>query len=84
MRIEELDYDKSAAAISKTLEEIGLSEIEDNVGTQVGYSRLHMTTINGARQSNNGAFIRPIRGRRKNLTIRYCHFPIVISISELI
>ena len=36
----------------------------------IGVARLQHFVIHGARQSANGAYIRPIRGRRENLTIK--------------
>ena len=50
--------------------ELGYNEIDYNSGDQIGASLLQYTTKNGIRQSTNEAFIRPIRGKRSNLTIR--------------
>ena len=50
--------------------ELGYNEIDYNSGDQIGASRLQFTIKNGIRQSTNEAFIRPIRGKRSNLTIR--------------
>ncbi|XP_058790459.1 glucose dehydrogenase [FAD, quinone]-like [Phymastichus coffea] len=51
--------------------ELGLQEIDYITGgSMIGRARVQSTTINGARQSSNGAFIRPIRGRRGNLIIK--------------
>lgn len=51
--------------------ELGSEEIDYNAGgSMIGTARIQHTSIHGARQSSNGAFIRPIRGRRKNLTIK--------------
>ncbi|OXU31834.1 hypothetical protein TSAR_008283 [Trichomalopsis sarcophagae] len=56
-------------AILEAWEELGLSNIDYNNGSQIGTARAQFTNIHGARQSSNGAFIRPIRGRRTNLFI---------------
>lgn len=51
--------------------ELGLQEIDYNSQTEmVGTARLQFTIVNGLRQSANGAYVRPIRGRRKNLIIK--------------
>lgn len=54
----------------KGWKELGLREIDYNSGDNYGTSRVQYATVRGARQSSNSAFIRPIRGRRPNLTIR--------------
>ncbi|XP_014211397.1 glucose dehydrogenase [FAD, quinone]-like [Copidosoma floridanum] len=56
--------------IFEALKEVGYAETDYNSGEQLGLSRVQFTRINGARQSANGAFIRPIRGRRSNLVIK--------------
>ena len=50
--------------------ELGYNEIDYNSGDQIGASLLQYTIKNGIRQSTNEAFIRPIRGKRSNLTVR--------------
>lgn len=51
--------------------ELGYKEIDYINGKSViGTSRLLYTILHGIRQSANGAYIRPIRGRRNNLTIK--------------
>ncbi|XP_023247184.1 glucose dehydrogenase [FAD, quinone]-like [Copidosoma floridanum] len=56
--------------IFEAFKELNYTETDYNSGDQLGLSRLQLTRINGARQSANGAFIRPIRGRRSNLVIK--------------
>ena len=50
--------------------ELGYKELDYNSGSQVGVARFQYTIKNGTRQSANTAFIRPIRGKRLNLTIK--------------
>ncbi|XP_001607836.1 glucose dehydrogenase [FAD, quinone]-like [Nasonia vitripennis] len=50
--------------------ELGLQEVDYNSETQIGVSRMQSSSIDGMRQSTNQAFIDPIRGRRRNLTIK--------------
>ncbi|KAJ8676548.1 hypothetical protein QAD02_012335 [Eretmocerus hayati] len=49
--------------------ELGLKDTDPNSKHQLGVFQMQLTTLNGMRQSTNGAFIRPIRGRRPNLQI---------------
>lgn len=63
-------YDKNAQVIMKAWKELGMKEIDYNSGDNYGTSRVQYATVRGSRQSSNSAFIRPIRGRRPNLTIR--------------
>lgn len=44
--------------------------MDANAGEQIGVQRHQMTSIHGRRQSTNGAFIRPVRHKRRNLVIR--------------
>lgn len=49
----------------------GLESVDVNAGdSQIGVMRLQMTQHNGKRVSANSAFIRPIRQKRKNLTVK--------------
>ncbi|OXU26887.1 hypothetical protein TSAR_015184 [Trichomalopsis sarcophagae] len=57
-------------AILEAWKELGLEEIDYNGGNQLGVSRTQFTAVHGVRQSTNGAFIRAIRSRRSNLTIK--------------
>lgn len=51
--------------------ELGLQEIDYINGNNIiGTARLQHTSIHGVRHSINSAYIKPIRGRRKNVTIR--------------
>lgn len=61
--------DKNSQIILDSLLELGLDEVDYNSGHQIGAARMQFTSLHGTRQSTNGAFIRPIRGRRSNLTI---------------
>lgn len=49
--------------------EKGLDEVDVNAETQIGVMHLQSTGRHGERLSTNGAFIRPIRKKRKNLKI---------------
>jgi len=50
--------------------ELGYPEIDLNAESQLGVMLLQHTSRHGERLSTNGAFIRPIRRKRRNLTIR--------------
>ena len=51
--------------------EMGYNEVDCNRGTdRVGISKVQWTQRNGKRESSNTAFIRPIRSKRRNLTIK--------------
>ncbi|XP_031786034.1 glucose dehydrogenase [FAD, quinone]-like [Nasonia vitripennis] len=63
-------YDENERALLEAWQELGYSEIDYNTGELIGTARMQYTKIDGARQSTNGAFIRPIRGQRHNLHIR--------------
>ncbi|KAL7291213.1 hypothetical protein TKK_0014827 [Trichogramma kaykai] len=63
-------HDKINDLFIEAGKELGLKEIDYNSGYQVGISRIQSTSIDGSRQSVNDAFIRPIRGRRRNLVIK--------------
>ncbi|NP_001155085.1 glucose dehydrogenase-like venom protein isoform X1 [Nasonia vitripennis] len=60
----------NSQAIKEAWKELGLEEVDYNTDNQIGTSRMQTTKIHGAKQSTNGAFIRPIRGRRSNLAIK--------------
>ncbi|OXU31327.1 hypothetical protein TSAR_002528 [Trichomalopsis sarcophagae] len=62
--------DEIAQAVRDAWKELGFEETDYNNGAQIGTSKVQFSSVNGARQSANGAFIRPIRGLRKNLVIR--------------
>ncbi|XP_016837558.1 glucose dehydrogenase [FAD, quinone] [Nasonia vitripennis] len=61
---------KNGRAIIDAWKELGLEEVDYNSGSQVGVSNLQFNSVHGSRLSTNGAFIRPIRGRRSNLVVR--------------
>lgn len=49
---------------------LGLPEVDANSGLQLGVMHLQMTQHAGRRVSTNRAFIRPVRYKRRNLTVR--------------
>ncbi|KAK9294322.1 hypothetical protein QLX08_011028 [Tetragonisca angustula] len=51
-------------------QELGYKYVDVNANDQLGAMKLQTTSANGIRQSTNYAFIRPIRSKRKNLTIK--------------
>lgn len=61
--------DNNTDILLEALAEIGYKGTDINAGTQLGSMKLQTTTRHGVRQSTNVAFIRPIRHKRKNLTI---------------
>ncbi|XP_001602542.2 glucose dehydrogenase [FAD, quinone] [Nasonia vitripennis] len=67
--VQRLPYDEQFDSIFDALQELGLAETDPNSEEQVGAFKMQFTSLHGARQSTNGAFIRPIRGRRSNLKI---------------
>lgn len=56
--------------VQKAFEEIGYNLTDVNAKNQIGVTFPQSTTKNNVRQSTNRAFIRPIRGIRKNLIIK--------------
>ncbi|KAL7301673.1 hypothetical protein TKK_0005675 [Trichogramma kaykai] len=69
--VDYLPNDENAQIFLRAWQELGLREVDYiDPDDSIGYSRLLTTTIHGRRQSANGAYIRPIRGRRDNLWIR--------------
>ena len=63
--------------------DMGYDEIDYNSHKQIGVSRTQYTNIHGVRQSTNGAFLRPIRGRRSNLTIETGAYVIKVIVDEV-
>lgn len=62
--------DENAQTIIDAWKELGFDEIDYNADkNMIGTSRIQHTTVHGSRLSSNGAFIRPIRGRRTNMKI---------------
>ena len=51
-------------------QELGYKYVDVNANNQLGAMKLQTTSANGTRQSTNYAFIRPIRSKRQNLTIK--------------
>ena len=69
--VESLSYeDPHLVNIFVAILESGLNRTDPNAENQLGLALLQVTTINGTRQSSNGAFIRPIRNKRSNLFIK--------------
>lgn len=68
--VERFPYaDPNVQILLNAWEELGHQQVDANTRKQLGVMRLQMTSVHGSRQSTNGAFIRPIRRKRKNLTI---------------
>lgn len=65
-----LDDDKNVDIVLQAWEALGYNEVDYNSGKNLGVAKFQYTIKNRHRQSTNAAFIRPIRGRRKNLTVR--------------
>lgn len=61
--------DENTIAIIKGYEELGLEFIDQNAEKMIGTMLLQHTTRDGERLSTNGAFIRPIRNKRENLSV---------------
>lgn len=55
--------------LMSAFKELGYKETDPNGINQLGVFKMQFTYSHGSRQSTNGAFIRPIRGRRSNLEI---------------
>ncbi|XP_030766836.1 glucose dehydrogenase [FAD, quinone]-like [Sitophilus oryzae] len=62
--------DVNTIAMIKGYLELGLPYVDSNTEQVLGASLLQLTLNNGKRASTNTAWIRPIRTKRKNLTIR--------------
>ncbi|XP_053995045.1 glucose dehydrogenase [FAD, quinone]-like [Hylaeus volcanicus] len=68
--VERFSYnDPNTDILMSAWQELGHEQVDANAGRQLGVMKMQMTSIHGMRQSTNGAFIRPIRRKRKNLTI---------------
>ncbi|XP_001607994.1 glucose dehydrogenase [FAD, quinone]-like [Nasonia vitripennis] len=71
LKIDRLPHeDKNSDIILDAWKELGLEEIDFNSKQRVGVSRMQYTSQHGVHLSSNGAFIRPIRAKRPNLTIK--------------
>ncbi|XP_050296868.1 glucose dehydrogenase [FAD, quinone]-like [Anthonomus grandis grandis] len=62
--------DENTLAVIKAYEELGLPYLDQNSEHMIGTMLLQHTTEDGKRASTNVAFIRPIRYKRPNLTVR--------------
>ncbi|KAF3430486.1 hypothetical protein E2986_07082 [Frieseomelitta varia] len=62
--------DINAEILLNAWQELGYKVVDVNAKNQVGVMKVQTTSANGTRQSTNNAFIRPIRSKRKNLTIK--------------
>ena len=63
-------FSQNGEIILSAFEDIGYDTKDVNAESQLGAMNLQMTTRNGARESTNVAFIRPIRGKRRNLVVK--------------
>ncbi|KAJ8928734.1 hypothetical protein NQ314_018669, partial [Rhamnusium bicolor] len=71
MNIEYYPYqDKNVFHLLDAYKELGLNEFDQNSNRQVGTSLMQHFLKDGKRFSANAAFIRPIRGKRKNLFLK--------------
>ncbi|XP_063988343.1 glucose dehydrogenase [FAD, quinone]-like isoform X2 [Diachasmimorpha longicaudata] len=61
--------DENTEIILNAWEELGYNRTDVTAAHQLGIMEIQTTTRDGLRQSTNGAFIRPIRHKRKNLTV---------------
>ncbi|XP_046608290.1 glucose dehydrogenase [FAD, quinone]-like [Neodiprion virginianus] len=69
--VERFPYaDKNVGILLDAWQELGYKKIDANANQQIGVMKLQMTSIHGRRQSTNGAFIRPVRYKRRNLEVR--------------
>ncbi|KAL7296389.1 hypothetical protein TKK_0010402 [Trichogramma kaykai] len=69
LSVEFADEDENINSIIDSFKETGFKEVDYNSGNPSGVAKLQYTMKNGARQSINTAFIRPIRGQRENLHV---------------
>lgn len=69
--VERFPYqDENVIAILEGWKELGLPEIDQNNGEQIGVMLLQNTAKDGMRASTNVGYIRPIRYKRENLVVR--------------
>ncbi|OXU17623.1 hypothetical protein TSAR_011371, partial [Trichomalopsis sarcophagae] len=69
--VEWFDYvDVNTKILLRGWQEIGYRLVDANAAEQLGVVHIQSTANNGARQSTNGAFIRPIRNNRENLEVK--------------
>ena len=62
--------DANVGLLIRAFRELGLEEFDMNAEDQIGTMLLQHTSRDGRRLTSNGAFIRAIRKKRPNLTIR--------------
>lgn len=71
LNVERFPYiDDNALALQNAWKEYGLQVSDFNAEKQLGIMILQSTSLHGMRHSANVAFIRPIRRKRSNLTVR--------------
>ncbi|XP_014476759.1 PREDICTED: glucose dehydrogenase [FAD, quinone]-like [Dinoponera quadriceps] len=69
--VERFSYiDVNTEILIDAWKELGYDLVDGNAGQQLGIQHYQMTSVRGMRQSTNGAFIRPIRHKRRNLVIK--------------
>ena len=69
--VQQLPYsDINIEILLNAWQELGYKIVDVNAKNQLGVMNLQTTSANGTRQSTNHAFIRPIIGKRKNLTVK--------------
>ena len=62
--------DINAEILLNAWQELGYDLVDINANNQLGVMNLQTTSANGRRQSTNNAFLRPIRRKRRNLTVK--------------
>ena len=69
--VEQFPYtDINSKILLGAWQELGYKIVDVNAKNQLGIMNLQTTSANGTRQSTNDAFIRPIRRKRRNLTVK--------------
>ncbi|CAG9861852.1 unnamed protein product [Phyllotreta striolata] len=69
--VERFPYqDENTIGLLRSYQELGLPEVDQNSEQLIGTMLMQHTSRDGERLSTNGAFIRPIRTKRRNLTVR--------------
>ncbi|CAK9805393.1 Glucose dehydrogenase [FAD, quinone] [Anthophora plagiata] len=68
--VERFPYtDMNTEILLNAWQELGHESVDANANKQLGIMELQTTSAHGSRQSTNTAFLRPVRRKRKNLTI---------------
>ncbi|KOX68393.1 Glucose dehydrogenase [acceptor] [Melipona quadrifasciata] len=62
--------DTNVEILLNACQELGYKVVDVNAKNQIGVTKVQTTSANGIRQSTNNAFIRPVRRKRRNLTIK--------------